>query len=161
MTASSFLTCGTPVGATMPNSAIWVAARLLESDASKYASGWNFGPLPGNELPVHRVVEIFLDAWGRGSWIDDADPANPSEAKLLRLSIDKALWHLDWRPNWDIHETVQRTVDWYSHYFDGASSMREFSARQIGAYQEAMQQQSVPDFAPQKQKAAVRIVSAR
>ena len=135
-----------------------LAARLLDSDDPKYASGWNFGPLPGNELPVHRVVEIFLDAWGSGSWIDDSDPANPPEAELLRLAVDKALWQLDWRPIWDVHETMRRTVDWYRHYFDGAPSMREFSARQIGAYQEAMLDQPMIESVAQE---AATAVSAR
>jgi CDP-glucose 4,6-dehydratase len=40
-----------------------LAQKLLTTDDSKYCSGWNIGPVPGNELPVRNVVQLFLDEW--------------------------------------------------------------------------------------------------
>jgi CDP-glucose 4,6-dehydratase len=77
-----------------------LAMKLLSSDDSIYCSGWNIGPLPGNEIPVREVVDLFIQAWGSGSWIDVGDPNAPHEAGILRLSIDKALWNLGWNPGW-------------------------------------------------------------
>jgi len=114
-----------------------LAARLLDSDDPSLCSGWNFGPLPGNELPVQKLVDIFLEQWGAGSWIDVSDTNNPHEANVLRLSIDKALWQLDWRPCWSVHETLRRTAQWYRRYLDAPESMRDFSYEQIDAYQAA------------------------
>ncbi|HIF34260.1 MAG TPA: CDP-glucose 4,6-dehydratase [Planctomycetes bacterium] len=111
-----------------------LAARLLESDDPVYCSGWNFGPVPGNELPVQKVVEAFCDRWGSGSWIDESDPTQPHEATILRLSIDKALWQLGWRPGWDVHETLSHTAEWYRHYFDDPNSIRDFTFQQINTY---------------------------
>lgn len=116
-----------------------LAARLVESGDPALCSGWNFGPLPGNELPVNKLVDIFLEQWGEGSWVDVSDPTNPHEANVLRLSIDKALWQLDWRPCWSVNETLRRTAQWYRHYLDSPESMRDFSYEQIGAYQSALE----------------------
>jgi CDP-glucose 4,6-dehydratase len=118
-----------------------LAARLLESDDPKFASGWNFGPLPGNEIPVRQVVEIVLDEWGQGSWRDASAGANgrPHEANILRLAIDKAMWQLGWRPRWDTRETLRRTVQWYRHYYDQDLPMREVGLEQIEAYEAALE----------------------
>lgn len=115
-----------------------LADRLLSSDDPTYCSGWNFGPVPGNELPVRDIVERFLSVWGHGSWQDCSDPEQPHESTILRLTIDKALWQLHWRPVWGIDEALQHTVDWYKHYFtDSAHNMRDFSLGQIEVFERA------------------------
>jgi len=121
-----------------------IAAKLLTSDDPGYCSGWNVGPLPGNEIPVHQVVEKFLQEWGEGCWIDASDPDAPREAGILRLSIDKALWELNWRPGWDVSETIRQTARWYRHRraIDAGeisdADMCSFSLQQIAAYEDAM-----------------------
>jgi len=112
-----------------------LAARLLESDDPELCSGWNIGPLPGNEIPVSEVVEIFLEEWGGGSWRDASDPKASQEAMILRLSIDKALWDLPWRPSWNTRETLRRTAEWYREYLAGERTMREVSLKQIECYE--------------------------
>ena len=51
-----------------------LAARMLESDDPAWCDAWNFGPLPGDEIPVCRLVELFIAAWGGGAWEDVSDP---------------------------------------------------------------------------------------
>jgi len=50
-----------------------LAQRMLESDDPTFSSGWNFGPLPGNEIPVKEVVELLIQQWGDGHWVDVSD----------------------------------------------------------------------------------------
>lgn len=131
-----------------------LGARLLDADAAAYCSGWNIGPLPGNEIPVRDVVSLFLGEWGGGSWIDAGDPHAPREAGILRLSIDKAIWNLNWKPGWDVGETIRQTAQWYRHRQEllarpdqrgdrSPFSMREFSLTQITQYEETMHRQRV------------------
>jgi len=115
-----------------------LAERLAGSTDPALMSGWNFGPLPGNELPVREVVEIFLQEWESGSWIDASDAQQPHEAQILRLAIDKALWQLAWRPGWDIHQTLRQTAAWYRAYYQGDIDMRQLSLQQISAYEAAI-----------------------
>ena len=116
-----------------------LSARLLTDPDPRWCSGWNFGPVPGNELPVREVVEIFQAAWegngGSGAgWIDASGGDHMREAHILRLSIDKALWELDWRPGWDVAEVLSRTAQWYRAYFEGSADMQAMSLAQIDAY---------------------------
>ena len=117
-----------------------IAAELLESDDPQVCSGWNIGPLPGNEISVAEVVNAFIDAWGDGTWIDASDPAQVREAMILRLSIDKALWQLNWRPMWSVYEAIEQTAAWYQQYLSHPADMQPFSLHQIQLYEEALGQ---------------------
>jgi CDP-glucose 4,6-dehydratase len=125
-----------------------LAARLLESDDPKYCSGWNIGPLPGNELPVRQIVESFLQEWGCGTWEDASDPSQPHEAHILRLAIDKAIWLLDWKPRWTVQETLRHTARWYRQYFQSPKMMRELGLEQIHAYESAYETGPNVPFVP-------------
>ena len=115
-----------------------LSANLLTDDDPRWCDGWNFGPVPGNELPVHRVVEIFQRVWDESGdapgWTDASGGAHMREAHTLRLSIDKALWELDWRPGWDVTEVLRRTAEWYRTCFAGEADMQAFSLAQIRDY---------------------------
>jgi CDP-glucose 4,6-dehydratase len=113
-----------------------LAARLMTSDDPVYQSGWNIGPAAGNELPVREIVELFLREWGHGSWIDVSRHNDPHEAGILRLAIDKAIWQLNWRPGWNVTDTLRQTVRWYREFYSNHPSMRVVSLRQIDEYSE-------------------------
>ena len=115
-----------------------IVARLLGHDAANYCSGWNIGPMPGNELPVREVVEHFIACWGSGQYIDASDPNQPPEANILRLCIDKAIWKLRWRPRWSVYESLERTAVWYRGYLQDPDSIRSVSLAQINEYEEAL-----------------------
>ncbi len=115
-----------------------LAARLLAPDAPAFCGAWNFGPFPGNEIPVRDVVELFLHEWGEGSWNDVSSGECSRESTTLRLSIDKAIWQLDWQPRWNVHESVRETARWYRAYFDDPKSVQELAIEQIQAYELAM-----------------------
>ena len=60
------------------------------------------------------------------------------EAKTLRISIQKAVAELGWRPTWHLQETVGRTVHWYRHYYQGGGASMQFrSIEDIDAYMAA------------------------
>lgn len=109
--------------------------RLLESDDPSYCSGWNIGPTPGNEISVQQVVELFLAEWGSGQWVNESDPNAPREAGILRLSIDKAIWNLGWRPVWDTRRSIQETAAWYKQWLANPESARELSLSQISRFE--------------------------
>ena len=116
-----------------------LAARLLESDDVHWCDAWNFGPLTGEEIPVYRLVELFLQVWGEGTWQDSSSPNQPHEAGVLRLNIDKAVHQLGWRPCWGISEAVRRTAQWYRQFYrHGRSSMHEWCLADIDRYESAI-----------------------
>ncbi len=112
-----------------------IGAKLLGNDAHNYCSSWNIGPLPGNELPVYKVVEHFIACWGRGEYVDASDKSQPPEANVLRLCIDKAIWKLGWRPCWNVFESLEKVADWYRSYASDPTNIRAFSVAQIEEYE--------------------------
>ncbi|NDD28756.1 MAG: CDP-glucose 4,6-dehydratase [Proteobacteria bacterium] len=113
-----------------------LAARMLESDDVNLLGGWNFGPIVGSELSVRHLVETAIAAYGQGAWTHLSEEGARHEARQLRLSIDKAVWDLGWRPRWGCTQAVERLVRWhhaFQHGGDGA--MREPCLRDIEAYE--------------------------
>lgn len=111
-----------------------VAALLLDSQESKWCSSWNFGPLPGQDVPVGELVEQFCQAWGDGRWKDASQPGQLHEANILRLSIEKSLSELGWRPRWTVKQAVEQTANWYRRQTEGGD-MREICLADIAAFQ--------------------------
>ena len=112
-----------------------LAAKLLTSDDPIYASGWNFGPFPGAEAPVRILADLLCSRWGKGaSWKDVSDPHAPHEAGILRLSIDKAVSHLAWRPRWNLDRALLHTAEWYRTYYESKPSMNASCLSDITAY---------------------------
>ncbi|MEM7426665.1 MAG: CDP-glucose 4,6-dehydratase [Pseudomonadota bacterium] len=113
-----------------------LAVRLLGSPDPRFAEGWNFGPVPGDDVPVREIVELFHNKWGGGSWRDVSASETLNEAGTLRVSIDKAIGQLGWKPHWDVHTSVEKTVDWYRHYVDHPGCMRDYSLHQIREFEQ-------------------------
>ena len=111
-----------------------LAAAMLERPAADWASGWNFGPVSGTELPVGDLVAAFVKAWGSGTWVDQSSPDQPHEASILRLSIEKAGWELGWRPRWSSEEMVERTAQWYRRVLCEGADARTACEADIEAY---------------------------
>ncbi len=113
-----------------------LGARLAGEDGARFAEGWNFGPSLSETHTVREVVDALLDAWGEGSWEDRGDPSAPHEARMLRLSVEKAAARLGWRPRWGLRETLSRTAEWYRAHARGASrdALMALTLQQIDAY---------------------------
>jgi CDP-glucose 4,6-dehydratase len=121
-----------------------LAARMLaDPDSQALAEAWNFGPSSVEVVSVGELVDLFISAWGSGSWNDISTPGQVHEAQLLRLGIDKAVTRLGWRPRWPVRETVRRTALWYRAFYergpaqagDATGFMREGCLADIAAYQ--------------------------
>jgi CDP-glucose 4,6-dehydratase len=111
-----------------------LAARMLASDDPTLCDAWNFGPVPGDEVPVADLVDIFVNVWGEGTWEHVAQASAPKEAAILRLAIDKAVARLGWRPRWRVVEAVERTATWYRQHAKQGGDMAEQCRADIRAY---------------------------
>jgi CDP-glucose 4,6-dehydratase len=113
-----------------------LGARLEGADAASAAEAWNFGPKDESSRTVRELVEAMIAAWGSGKWEDKSDPKAVHEAKLLRLSIEKAKQRLGWSPRWGFDETVRRTTEWYRAQTRGAKAdeLVKMTQADINAY---------------------------
>lgn len=113
-----------------------LASAMLQKPASQWSSAWNFGPVPGTEVPVGALVDALVKAWGEGEWVDQRSPGQPHEAGILRLSIEKAGWLLGWRPRWTCEEMVTRTAQWYRRVLCEGAGARAACETDIDVYGE-------------------------
>lgn len=111
---------------------------MLTDPSPRWCTGWNFGPAAGADITVRELAEIFINAWGSGSWQDTHDPRAPIETHVLRLAIDKAVADLPWRPRLDAHEAIRRTASWFRGFATAPASARSLCAADIESYESLM-----------------------
>ena len=89
-------------------------AEQLHQSGQTCAEAWNFGPAADDALPVRHMVGILASQWPHPvQWAADALHSHPHEAQYLRLDCSKARQRLGWRPVWDAHTAIQKTVQWH------------------------------------------------
>ena len=101
------------------NGYLLIGQKLLQQDHS-VATSWNIGPLLPSVITVKKLVEEIIYNWGSGSWEDVSKIGTleeiKKEAKLLNLDISKAYFEIGFRPQYNIKETIAKTVNWYKNY---------------------------------------------
>ncbi|GAB4383657.1 MAG: CDP-glucose 4,6-dehydratase [Salibacteraceae bacterium] len=100
-----------------------------------FNEAFNFGPDTEEEMTVKSLVETAIKAWGTGTFTVQTDDDAPHEAKLLKLSIEKAKKQLGWEPLLPATEAVKWTIDWYKN---AIGSERNYTLAQIDGYLKLM-----------------------
>jgi CDP-glucose 4,6-dehydratase len=112
-------------------------AQALAEDPATYAGGWNFGPEPGDELPVQALVERIAELWDGPLKIAAQPGEHPPETGVLRLDSTRAREQLGWAPAWDLDEGLRAIVAWTEAYRRDAD-LAAVTAEQIADYAEAV-----------------------
>lgn len=101
-----------------------LVARKMIVDGYVAHPEWNFGPDRESALTVQEVADLFCAAWGDGaSWEALGDTrSDPHEAFLLGVDSSRAKSALDWRPQWDVKQSITRTARWYRAFYEGADA---------------------------------------
>lgn len=96
---------------------------------------FNFGPSAEVNQPVSVLIKQMMETWNNSDWKDvsGADDGK-KEAQLLKLSCDKALQRLSWRPTMSFKESVNMTAEWYKAYYSKSCDMKELTRNQISSY---------------------------
>ena len=111
-----------------------LAEAMLADPGPQWCSGWNFGPAAGDDITVTELAEIFIAAWGSGSWEDRHDPRAPIETHVLRLSIATVIAALPWRPRLDARDAIHRTAAWFRGFATAPAAARRLCEADIEAY---------------------------
>jgi CDP-glucose 4,6-dehydratase len=117
-----------------PLSGYLVLAQHLYEKGSDFAEGWNFGPKGEDCKPVSWILDKMVSKWGKGaSWELDKNN-NPHEAGYLKLDCSKAAMQLNWRPKWNLEDTLESIINWHQHYISG-KNIQELCLLEIAKYQ--------------------------
>lgn len=117
-----------------PLSGYLVLAQHLYEDGSTYAEGWNFGPKDEDCKPVSWILDKMVAKWGKGAAWELDKNNNPHEAGYLKLDCSKAAMQLNWRPKWNLEDTLESIINWHQHYLSG-KNIKEQCLLEIAKYQ--------------------------
>ena len=108
-----------------PLSGYLVLAQQLYEDGSTYAEGWNFGPKDEDCKPVSWILDKMVTKWGKGASRELDKNNNPHEAGYLKLDCSKAAMQLNWRPKWNLEDTLESIINWHQQYLSGKNSKEQ------------------------------------
>jgi CDP-glucose 4,6-dehydratase len=100
-----------------PLSGYLVLAQKLYKNQEDYAEGWNFGPNEKDVKSVDWILDKMIAKWPNSSWKLDKN-SNPHEADFLKLDISKAESKLNWRPVWELSQTLEKIIVWHQAWFN-------------------------------------------
>lgn len=109
-------------------------AERLSTNASEFASGWNFGPADSDAVPVSSIADDLVRLWGAGArWTRDF-AHHPIESHALKLDASKAAARLGWRPALPLAGALEWIVEWYKG-FESGEDLRKLTQSQIERYE--------------------------
>ncbi len=113
---------------------LWLAYRLW-TGGHGFDEAWNFGPSSQSNLPVKKLVEYAIQAWGTGNWKEEESNVNPIyEAKYLKLDCSKTINLLNWEPVYDVQTSIERSVHWYKDFYHTSKDMKDRTIKDIENY---------------------------
>ena len=111
-----------------------VLAAQQTIDPIQFATAYNFGPYPEDNLTVNDLVEKAIAIWGSGNYHTPEIHNAQHEATLLQLDINKALNDLNWKPKLDAVAAIELTINWYKDFISAPGSAHKFLKENIRQY---------------------------
>ena len=118
-----------------PLSGYLVLGERLWNGRAEFAEAWNFGPAEPAPLSVGELARRFLDLWGGGQLVMQAEDSL-HEAHYLKLDCSKALQRLGWFPVLTVDESLSWTAQWYRSYTENRAAAARLTRHQIQDYME-------------------------
>lgn len=119
-----------------PLSGYLLLAENLYHAPKDYAGGWNFGPNDQDVRSVSWIADFMVTNWVEGASWKLLDEPQLHEANYLKLDCSKVRHRLGWKPQWDLAQSLQETIDWYQAYQAGCN-MRDTTIEQIRQHMSA------------------------
>ncbi|MDF1665011.1 MAG: CDP-glucose 4,6-dehydratase [Planctomycetota bacterium] len=122
-----------------------LGASLLAKKPQRHGQAFNIAPELGHQQSVGGLLTTLQESWP-GAQVE-LSPNTPKmrEAKVLKLSNEKARTQLNWRPSLSIEETLELTSVWYQAYYsEEETDLIALTQRQILRYVEVARQQGQP-----------------
>lgn len=123
-----------------------LAQQLAQKNKDCLGESFNFGPKETVVQPVSELIAALSSEWefNRFEAAPHWQEAAKGEARLLKLSCDKALARLKWRPVLDFHETAQMTSHWYAEYYNQPNKAAKLSSDNIDSYCRLASERNLP-----------------
>lgn len=116
---------------------LMLAEQLMGENGQAYAEAWNFGPDEHEQFDVLWLAETLYEKWHVPTNIVSSPNKEFYEESYISLHIQKAMLRLDWRPAWNLPETLTKVADWFKAYHAGVD-MQRFTSEQIEMYERTL-----------------------
>jgi CDP-glucose 4,6-dehydratase len=130
-----------------PLSGYLQTGQLLSEQGKFNINGeaYNFGPPTDQNYTVLDLLQELALNWDKENTdILQLEPSNFPESGLLKLNIDKALFHMKWNPTLNFKETAKFTSNWYKEYYQHTDAdMLNFTMTQITEYIDVAKQKKI------------------
>lgn len=114
---------------------LWLGARLWQNRNGLNGEAFNFGPDAHVNQTVAELLGAMAVRWPGANWqVPEGCEQGGREAMLLKLSCDKAQFHLNWMAMLQFSEAVALTVDWYRIWHEGQQDIHAYTISQIEYY---------------------------
>lgn len=126
-----------------------LGAALASGKGPEYhGESFNFGPRAEQNHTVEDLLKDLSKYWDLGApsaYYKVTENRPFSEAGLLKLNCDKALFYLKWRSTLDYNRTVQFVSEWYFHFYRHKNQdMYAYTLNQIEEYVRVANSDKVP-----------------
>ncbi|MEA4820673.1 MAG: CDP-glucose 4,6-dehydratase [Erysipelotrichales bacterium] len=99
------------------------------------SGSYNVGPYEKDAISTGVLCDIFVCCWGENISWEAKELEGPHEANFLRLSINKAISKLAWKPVWNVKMAVTKVVEWAKVYRSNGD-IENITKKQINEYME-------------------------
>lgn len=128
---------------------LWLATHLWQKKPEINGEAFNFGPDAHVNQTVAELIEAMALRWPGIKWnVPPGCEQMGHEAKLLKLSCDKALFYLKWKSILQFQETVAFTVNWYKTWNTQEQDLYKYTLGQIEDYCEIAKSREVAWIQP-------------
>lgn len=98
----------------------YLLIAMNQYEDNSFAGSYNVGPDECDCITTGALVTLFCDKWKAISgneikWVNEYD-GGPHEANFLKLDCSKMKNTFDWKPRWNVEQTMEKLVEWYYHY---------------------------------------------
>ena len=108
-----------------------IAEKQFED--AKYSGNYNIGPEYIDCITTGKLATIFCNKWGEGLIWKTQNVNGPHEANFLKLDCSKIKATFGWKPNWNIEQAIEKTVEFAKAYKNN-ESIEECMNNQISQY---------------------------
>ena len=105
----------------------------LYKNGPTYIGAWNFGPLKSDEKSVGSILKYFSNYFD-GLTYQDNNKELFHETKVLKLDSSKSREKLGWNTLLSIHDSLNLTCNWYKHYLENPSKIKNITLDQIDSF---------------------------
>lgn len=104
----------------------------MHNQPQDMATAFNIGPEATDTLDVKTVTQMFINAFGKGSYEIKQEANQPHEAGLLSLDNSKLKHAIGWQPQWSAQDAIRHTAEWYAGLTESTAS--DLCLHQISTY---------------------------